>query len=221
MTCSCSTSGISKLFDDAKAKKDLRRYQRKGPDPTTRMLIDALRALVHRDPSSELTMLDVGGGVGILHHELIDGKIREAVHVDASPAFIALARNEAQRRGHADQVQFVLGDFVEVASQVGAADLVTLDRVICCYPDMDRLVTQSGAKARRYYGAVYPRDRRAVRVVVAIMNFFFRLRRLEFRSHVHPVTAIVERLRASGLELVERRQTFVWEVAVFRRAREA
>jgi len=217
MTCSCSTCGISRQFDAAKATKDLRRYQRKGPDATTRMLIAAISTLATRDQLNALTLLDIGGGVGILHHELVDGTVRDAVHVDVSPDFIAVARQEADRRGHGDRVRFVLGDFVGIASQVDSADLVTLDRVICCYPDMDLLVSESGVKARRFYGAVYPRDRPVVRMMVGIMNLVFRLKRTPFRSYVHSPTAIAERLRSAGLELADRRQTFVWEVAVFER----
>jgi magnesium-protoporphyrin O-methyltransferase len=92
MTSSCSTCGISRQFGSAKAAKNLRRYQRKGPDPTTRMLIDAMMAQVRRSQLSEMTLLDIGGGVGILHHELIDGVVRDAVHIDVSPDFIAVAR---------------------------------------------------------------------------------------------------------------------------------
>jgi magnesium-protoporphyrin O-methyltransferase len=221
MTCSCATSGITRQFDASKAENDLRRYRRKGPDRTTRMLIDSVATLARRSQLSEATLLDVGGGVGVIHHELVPGTVREVLQVDASPAFIAVARQEAARRGHAERVRFLTGDFIEIADEVDAADLVTLDRVICCYPNMDRLVAQSGAKARRFYGAVYPRDRRLVRVFVAIMNLVFRLQGTPFRSYVHPPSAIAERLRGAGLELADCRRTVVWEVAVFERRAQA
>ncbi len=39
------------------------------------------------------------------------------------------------------------------------ADIVTLDRVGCCYLAVDELVTASAAHARRLYGLVLPRER--------------------------------------------------------------
>ncbi len=42
-----------------------------------------------------------------------------------------------------------LGDFVEVAGSIQPADIVTLDRVICCYPDVERLVGLSSQRATR------------------------------------------------------------------------
>src|SRR5262245_13421463 len=140
MTCCSHTCDIAEQFDPKTARKDLRRCRRKGPDQTTRMLIESVRARVARSGSTELTLLDVGGGIGAIHHELVNGAVRDAVHVDVSPAYLAAAREETTRRGQGDRVQFVLGDLVEVGGQVEPADIVTLDRVICCYPDMNRLV---------------------------------------------------------------------------------
>ena len=35
-------------------------------------------------------------------------------------------------------------------------DILTLDRVICCYPDMQKLVGLSAKRARKLYGLIYP-----------------------------------------------------------------
>ena len=45
---------------------------------------------------------------------------------------------------------------MEVAARVPSADVVVLDKVICCYPDMPALVQASAAKARRLYAIVVP-----------------------------------------------------------------
>jgi hypothetical protein len=55
-------------------------------------------------------------------------------------------------------MSFQYGDFVALAPALSAADVVTLDRVICCYDDMPALVGRSAALAERLYGVVYPRD---------------------------------------------------------------
>ena len=46
-----------------------------------------------------------------------------------------------------------------MSDEIEAADVVTLDRVICCYPDMEALVGRSAERALRLYGLVHPRDR--------------------------------------------------------------
>ena len=148
--------GHQEAFGEKTAKRDLRRYRRKGPRKTTRQLLDALRerGLDHA------SVLDIGGGVGVIEHELLDRGASRAQAVDASRAYLRAAREEAERRGHADRLEQHAGDFVELADTVEPADVVTLDRVICCYPEVDALVSLSAAHARRAYGVVYPRDTR-------------------------------------------------------------
>ena len=77
--------------------------------------------------------------------------------MEASAAYLAAAREETARRGHTDRLKAHHGDFVALAPEIPSADIVTLDRVICCYRDMPALVAQSAARARKLYGVVYPR----------------------------------------------------------------
>jgi SAM-dependent methyltransferase len=209
----CQCKGIERQFGRRTARWELRRLRKRGPASTTRMLIDALR----REGVTDASILDIGGGVGAIYHELLPSGARDAVHVDVSPDYLAVAREEAERRGHADRVEFVRGDFVDVAPARAQADVVTLDRVICCYPDMERLVTLSADKTRRLLGAVYPREAWWMHLMVATVNFVSRLRRSGFRTYVHPPAAIDAVLRARGLERRSFRRTLAWEVAVYSR----
>ncbi|MFL5576745.1 MAG: class I SAM-dependent methyltransferase [Gemmatimonadaceae bacterium] len=213
MVSCCQCEGIEREFGDKRARKELRRLRRRGPIRTTKLLIEALRA----EGVSGASLLDVGGGVGAVHHELLDAGAGDAVHVDISPAYLDAASHEAARRGHVGRVRFVRGDFVAVADEVGAADVVTLDRVMCCYPDMERLVDRSAERAQRLYGAVYPRDAWWVRTGAAVTNAFLRVRRTDFRSYVHPPAAIEARLAGHGFERRSARRTLVWTVAVYAR----
>jgi SAM-dependent methyltransferase len=213
MDC-CTRQSIEHQFNRKDVEASLRRFRRRGPDTSTRLLIAALQsagAIGDR-------LLDIGGGVGAIHHALLDSGVREAVEVDISPASIAAADAETRRRGHADRVRFVQGDFVDVAATLDSADVVTIDRVICCYPDMERLVSTSAAKATRLYGAVYPRDRWWVRMVMAGINGWQRIRRSDFRVYLHSPRAIARVLIDQGLVPRSTQHTLVWEVAVFSRA---
>jgi magnesium-protoporphyrin O-methyltransferase len=215
MSCQ-QCAGIEEQFDPGEARKKLRRLRRRGPDATTRLLIEALRQVLGSN-IVDTTLLDIGGGVGAIHHDLLDGPVGRAVHVDASSAYLAAAREEADRRGHSARVEFQRGDFVELAGRLSAADVVTLDRVICCYHDMERLVRLSAAKATRVLGAVYPRRSWWTRLAFAGSNLVLRARRSEFRVFVHDPAAIHAVLDAAGLKRRTFRRTLVWEVVVFGR----
>jgi magnesium-protoporphyrin O-methyltransferase len=106
---------------------------------------------------------------------------------------------------------------VALAGEVEPADLVALDRVICCYPDMAALVGRSAALARRRYGVVYPRDSWLGRVGTALLNVQLRLARSRFRVYAHRTADIDAILAAQGLVRRVHRTTLVWQLAVYER----
>jgi magnesium-protoporphyrin O-methyltransferase len=163
------------------------------------------------------SIIDIGGGVGAIHHMLLDVGANIATHIDISPEYIAAAREEASRRGHDGRVLFVRGDFVQLAPQMPAADIVTLDRVICCYPDMEALVGRAAEKTGKLFGAVYPPDTWWMRMAVRAINTLLRFRRSGFRVYVHSPVAIDGVLRRHGLERVAHRRTALWEIVTYAR----
>jgi magnesium-protoporphyrin O-methyltransferase len=212
MSC-CRREEIERQFGSDTARQDLRRFRRRGPIRSTRLLIDELS----KTGVEGASLLDIGGGIGAIHHALLDAGAKRAVHVDLSPDYIEAAREEAERRGHGDRVGFAQGDFVDIAADVPEADIVTLDRVICCYPDMDGLVERAAAKARRLLGAVYPRDVWWVRQAVQLSNAVRRIRRTAFRVFVYRPESIDDALRRNGFRRQTCRRTFVWEVVTYER----
>jgi magnesium-protoporphyrin O-methyltransferase len=212
MNC-CQCQGIEELFSRQYVRGELRHYRKKGPDKTTRMLTEAIR----EGDVDGLTLLDIGGGVGAIQHDLIDAGVEKANSVEASTAYLDAAKDEAQRRGVADQIDFHHGNFVDLAADLTPADIVTLDRVICCYHDMETLVELSADRARKMYGVVYPRDTWWVKAALAVQNFYFRLRGSHYRTYCHPTKAVEALLKRSGLRRRSYRHTLVWQVAVYTR----
>ena len=104
-----------------------------------------------------------------------------------------------------------------MAEGLPAADVVTLDRVICCYPDMPGLVGVSAAHARELWGAVLPRERLITRWVLAALNVLQRLRRSAFRVYLHSTDGVTRELGARGFRLRHHERTFLWQVMVWRR----
>lgn len=210
-----SCCGVRELFDETKARADLEKYRRRGPSPSTRRLLTSLRAT----GASMATLLDVGGGVGSISHELLASGTTEATLVDGSPAHLDAARDESARHGTAERLRLRLGDVVEIAEGVVEADVVTLDKVVCCYADMSGLLAVSSARARRLLGIVYPRDAWWVRAAVSLDNWMHARRGSSFRGYAHSNEAIDSALRAAGLTLRARSGRLWWVVAVWERER--
>jgi SAM-dependent methyltransferase len=211
--CSPDDQRYDRHFDARHAAQQLREYRRSGPPRMTQALIDGLAA----GGVEQQTVLDIGGGVGAVHHELLRSGAASAIDVDASGAYIDAAREEAARQGHADRAQYVTGDFVAVAPDIAPADLVALDRVICCYPDMASLVGRSASLARRRYGLVYPRDTWLGRIGITILNASSRLTRSPFRAYVHRTAEVEAILAREGLVKRLHRTSLFWQLSLFER----
>ena len=210
-----TTHQMATFYNQKKAASELRKYREKGPIPSTKALIDALVA----EGVEGATVLDIGGGIGAVQHELLAAGAAQVTSVDASASYLEAAREEASRRGVEDRVTYRHGDFVELAESVPPADIVTLDRVLNVYPDWQRLVELSAARAQRLYGLVYPRNTLMVRFVILVVNLVLRLRRARVRAAIRPVDEIDRIARENGL-----RPHFshnvgpAWQVAVYRRS---
>ena len=210
MDC-CQCQGIEGFFNEREAARSLKRYHRDGPARSTRVLLDALRAT----RVEGATLLDIGGGVGAIPLDLLSAGVTSATDVDASSAYIAAARAEAARQGFGDRMAYQHGNFVALAPAIAPADIVTLDRVICCYHDVQALVQASASKARRLYGLVYPRDSWFSGVLSAVANTLFRLRKNPFRIFAHRTRTIESLLRNAGLERRFQRNVGLWRVAIY------
>lgn len=212
MEC-CQTEGIEEWMDEGMASKELRKYREKGPDHTTRALLDAIKAEGIKGNS----LLDIGGGVGAIQHELLQAGASEVVSIDASNAYLAAARQHAQAQGHEDRISQVHGDFVDLADDLSKADIVTLDRVICCYDDMPSLVSRSVALADRLYGVVYPNNKWYVHLLTWVENVYHRIRGCQFRTFAHASAAVDRIIRSASFERVFSHETLLWHVHLYKR----
>lgn len=210
----CQCEGIAVQFDAADAAERLATYRTSGPDPTTAALIEALV-----DAGVDgATLLDVGGGVGPVQHELLDAGVARAIDVEASAAQQAAGMEEAERRGHADRIEHLHGDLVSVADQVGTVDIVTLDRSVCCWPDMPGLVDAAATRARRLVGMVYPRDALWIRVGWRRWRHLRnRIANDPLRIFVHRTAAVEAILDGHGFRRRSYRSMSVWQVVVYER----
>lgn len=210
MPCNCCEF-TDKTFGESDARSGLNHYRRRGPSKQTRELLKALRS---RDLHGA-TLLDIGGGIGVIHHELLDDAVTEATHVDASSAYLHAAENEAARRGHAERVKFIQADFTDVASNLPPADIVTLDRVVCCYPDFRALLTAAADRCTEVLVMTYPREKWYMRLAIHLLDGIQSLRRDPFRVFVHPVEQMDAVLAKAGMHRVSLKRLFAWEIALY------
>jgi 2-polyprenyl-3-methyl-5-hydroxy-6-metoxy-1,4-benzoquinol methylase len=209
----CQCESLEKLFDQREASAQLERARRKGPRRTTRLLIERLRA----GGVAGKTLLDIGGGVGVIQQELLKSGLHAAIGVDASSAYLKVAEGEMLRLGLTEKVRYYHGNFVDVAPTIPTADLVTLDRVICCYDDLEALLAASSARTRSTCALVYPRDAWWMRLVGSLLNAIQWLRRDSYRFFVHASSTVEEVMHGQGLTRVFHRAVGLWQVVLYAR----
>ena len=211
---SCQCQGIEIKFDRKYVDKKLKKYREEGPKKTTIQLIDALRS----EGIQGMSLLDIGGGVGDIQHGLLKSGVSHAIDAEGSTAYSEACQEEAEIQGHADKIKHIPGNFVDLADSIPEADIVTLDRVICCYDDMPKLVGLSAQKVKKYYGVVYPRDKWWVKLVNEIYyNFRNWLTGNPMRNYVYSTETVEAVIQKNGLERRFHRNMGAWQVVVFSR----
>jgi methyltransferase family protein len=145
MQCCSGTAcaAAERQFGPQIAQRDIQRYRRKGPDATTRALLAGVREVMPAGGS----LLDIGGGVGVVMFELLADGRGEATLVDGSSSYVEGAGREAERRGHATRIRLVTCDFTAVADRIEPADIVAMHRVVCCFAGYDALIARQIADA--------------------------------------------------------------------------
>jgi len=207
----CHCEELERRFDIQRVRRELTEYHRRGAAPATRLLIEVLQA----ESIEGMTLLDIGGGIGAIQHALVPAGVSHALDVDASATYLTAAREEAERRGLAERIHFVHGNFVELASAIPPADLVTLDRVICCFNDMPALVSLSAARAQKLYGVVIPLDTWYRRLFNRVGNVLLAIARLPIHFYVYRADAIDAVVRDQGLERWFSGRVDRWQVAIY------
>ena len=213
MTDCCSPKGYRWVFSEGNARGEARRYRRKGLDGTSREIVDYLKS----QGVGGQTVLEVGGGIGAVQIELLKAGASNAVSVELTPTYEAVATELLDERGLRDRVRRQVTDFVEAASGVESADIVVLNRVLCCYHDMPRLAGAAAERTLRVLVLSYPRRTWWTIASFAVFNWFLALFRRQFHVFVHRPHEIMATARRHGLEPVLDRRGAFWTVAALRR----
>ena len=186
-------------------------------------LTETLVEVLERAGLADRTVLDVGCGIGDLAIETLARGATSATGFDLSPKAIDHARDLAATRGVADRTRFEVGDGSVL--ELPAADVVVLNRVVCCYPNAEGLLDRTLRAAGSVFAFTAPASDGATgflnRLTTRWSNAWYRLRRKkfgDFRTFVHDLDAIDDRVRREGFRRVaHERRRVVWDLAVYAR----
>lgn len=210
----CDPTPYRRFFNRKQAERNVRGYRRRGLDPMASSLVDYL---ISQDVEGA-DVLEVGGGVGAIQLELLKAGVAESVNIELSSGYEEAALRLAEEEGLADRITRRQGDFVEHQHEFEPADIVVMNRVICCYPWMERMMEAAVGKTSRYLALVFPREKWWMKFGLGTGNVFMRLRRCDFRAFVHPVDDIEAVATRAGLVVRHTDNNLGWQALVFERA---
>jgi 2-polyprenyl-3-methyl-5-hydroxy-6-metoxy-1,4-benzoquinol methylase len=211
MACTCTDVALDEVFTERFARKDAAHYRKHGLQRRAHLLLELVTNVL--DVRGRRT-LEGGAGTGALTIELARRGASSAAAVDAVPIAITSAKELANEFGVADRTQFIVGDFADPQLAALPADLVILDRVLCCYPDWRGLLGNAVKRAQHVVALTYPADTRISRLAVRAVNALQAMFRRHFRLQFHSPDMMLGMLRQHGFAQIQKHRYWTWEIAV-------
>jgi len=213
----CVPENINDLnnhFDRDGAREDAEDYIENGLHKRGEKLI----AYLDTETPGYSTALDIGCGAGALHHELLQrGLVRKVVAIDASATYLNNASKNAEKLELSSKVEYIQRDFALNPEIANAADVVVMDRVVCCYPELDSLLEPAASKAKHFLLLSYPLDS----ILERFFYFMSRIRhivtRSKFRLYYHDPKRINRLVEKAGFRSVHEDRSGEWQLSVYQR----
>jgi methyltransferase family protein len=209
----CTPKGYQQIFSERSARAQARTYRRRGLDASSRQIVELLK----EQGVDGLTLLEVGGGIGAIQIELLKAGLARALSVELTPTYEESAAELLREAGLEGRVERRVMDFVDAGTEIEAADIVVMNRVICCYPDLPRLAGAAADRTRSLLVMSFPKERWWSRMIVWMANVGMTITRREFRIFLHPLAQILATGKEHGLELAVNRPGVFWQLAAMRR----
>ena len=213
MTSCCDARGCDEFFTSRMAKRAAARYRKRGVDKTAQRIL----AFLEEQGIEGATVLEIGGGVGELQIELLKRGAASTLTLELSPAYDDEAIGLVREAGLDGRMERRLHDIAADPQGIESTDVVVLHRVVCCYPDYERLLTAAAEHARRLLVFSYPPRNVLSRFLLGAQNVLFRLRRKEFRTFAHPPARMLGVVEERGLLLAYAHRPVIWQIAGFER----
>jgi len=209
----CTPKGYGQIFSAKNAAGEAKRYRRKGLDGTSKRIFDFVR---ERGVEGK-TLLEVGGGIGAIEIELLKAGMARAINVELTPTYEAAARELLVEAGLTDQVERRVMDFAQAGPGVETADVVVMNRVICCYPDMPKLASAAAERTGEVLVMSFPNRRWWTRLGLTVANLGFQVVRMQFRVFLHSPELIQAAVQQHGFRTRFNERGLLWQVNAFER----
>jgi hypothetical protein len=194
-------------FTAGMARRDARRYRRRGLDPVSRRLIRLAAP-------SGARLLEIGAGVGALQVAALQAGALLATGVELSPAYEPEAAALLAEHGAGDRAPRLVADLVVAPQAAPDADVVLLNRVVCCTERPAALLAAAAGHAGSRMAFSFPRDVWWLRTGQRAVNLVARLQGWGWRFRVHRPADLVRAVEAAGLRLERTEHGLVWQVAL-------
>jgi magnesium-protoporphyrin O-methyltransferase len=201
------------MFRPRTARRDLKRYRAKGLDKLEREML----ASASVGALDGARVLEIGGGIGKFSAELLESGADRGEIVELVSAYEPFARELAREKGLEERLSYRVADLLEDTEAVEVADVVVLNRVVCCSPNGIELAAVAARLTRETLVLSFPRDVVWMRGAISLLNTAFWAMRRTFRTFVHPPAALIAAAEAEGLRVAEQGHGAHWEFAALRR----
>ena len=221
MPC-CDRNGCDRLFRGRLVDLDRRAFETSGLNRRQRLLLGdplasgaggasgrpksgirraatAAAAAPTGDAAAPGTLLDIGAGIGALAIAFLGRGGGQATIVDLSRDSLAAARELAAAHGVRDRLEVRYEDALH--ADLEPADVVTLDRVICCDPQGPELLARAAALSRRTLAFSYPSTAgwfRWLAIGRRLLNDAMRLFGMRYRFYLHDEEAVMAAATSHG-----------------------
>lgn len=207
MPC-CDVNGLSKLFRGPLVRLEKYHFDMRGPGKRQRLMLELCA------PHSQgASILDIGCGIGALSLTALGRGAQQASLVDVSAAYLELAEDLARQRGLLEQTSFYQGDATTL--ELEPADIVLLDRVVCCYPDAEALLRFATHRSRRLLVFSYPQPSWLTRTFGKLLNTFMGLLGTGYQLYLHPPERLDHGARSSGYRLRHETKVGIWRIRAY------
>ena len=183
MASCCDPRGCDRFFGKRFARRVARRYRKRGLGKTERAMVEYLEScgLDGRDGARGRRRRRRAARRAAQARRRARGQPRAVAGLRRGGA--AAARRDGAR-GTGSSGGCTTSRSSPTPSSRSTSS--SCNRVVCCYPDYERLLGAAATHARRALVFSYPRRNALSRAIVSVQNAGFRLTRQEFRVFTHP-----------------------------------
>lgn len=216
MNCSCcsppNVQGTNKFFTK-NANRYIKQFKKKGLAKEQQRLVEGILQF----PIERKTILEIGCGVGGLHLTLLQKGAESATGIDISEGMLEGAKKLSNEFRLDSKTHYILGDYVQTNGSIQPADIIVLDKVVCCYENLSALLTKSLSQTKHVYALSYPRPRFIVKLSFQILILLGTALKWSFRPYWHDWNEMLATIVKNGFIERYHRTTFLWSVHVFER----